>query len=124
MGHSISEIVRQLGFSWSTVSRVYQEYMDYGQKISDWANCKRQLALTVRGERRLRRIVRSQRRQTLAQIITQLKDGTSRKFRKWIEGLSLHRMGFGSRRLTRVPLLNVRRLTARLTWQESTDTGV
>ncbi|GFT99496.1 uncharacterized protein TNCV_3239431 [Trichonephila clavipes] len=36
MGHSISEIVRQLGFSRSTVSGVYQEYMDGGQKISHW----------------------------------------------------------------------------------------
>ena len=31
MGRSVSEIVRQLGFSRSTVSRVYQEYMD-GEK--------------------------------------------------------------------------------------------
>ncbi|GFX51535.1 hypothetical protein TNCV_5012391 [Trichonephila clavipes] len=34
MGHSISEIVRQLGFSRSTASRVYQEYMDGGQKLA------------------------------------------------------------------------------------------
>ncbi|GFT10980.1 hypothetical protein TNCV_1945271 [Trichonephila clavipes] len=33
MGHSISESVKQLGFSRSTVSRVYQEYMDGGQKL-------------------------------------------------------------------------------------------
>ncbi|GFU40614.1 hypothetical protein TNCV_3230071 [Trichonephila clavipes] len=52
MGHSISKIIRQLGFS--TVSRVYQEYTDDGQKANDWENCKGQLALTVRGERRLR----------------------------------------------------------------------
>ncbi|GFV42133.1 HTH_Tnp_Tc3_2 domain-containing protein [Trichonephila clavipes] len=32
MRHSISEIFRQLGFSRSTVSRVYQEYIDSGQK--------------------------------------------------------------------------------------------
>ncbi|GFX17205.1 uncharacterized protein TNCV_2857281 [Trichonephila clavipes] len=48
MGHSISEIIRQLGFSKSTVSRVYQEHMDGGQKTSDLANFKGQLALTVR----------------------------------------------------------------------------
>ncbi|GFV99889.1 hypothetical protein TNCV_5082481 [Trichonephila clavipes] len=44
MGHLISEIVTQLGFSRSKVSRVYQEYMDGGQKTSYRA---RQLALTV-----------------------------------------------------------------------------
>ncbi|GFX14363.1 uncharacterized protein TNCV_1768571 [Trichonephila clavipes] len=60
MGHSISEIVRQLGFSRSAVSRKYQKYMDGGQKTSDKVNCKGQLVLTELGERQLRRIVRSQ----------------------------------------------------------------
>lgn len=116
MGHSISEIVRQLGFSRSTVSRVYQEYMDGGKKTSDRANCKGQLALTVRGERRLRRIVRSQRSQTLAQITTQLNDGASRTVSKRTVQRSLHRMGFGSRRPTRVPLLYTCHRAARLAW--------
>ncbi|GFX78150.1 transposable element Tcb2 transposase [Trichonephila clavipes] len=34
MGHSISEIVRQIGFSRLTVSKTYQEYMDDGQKLA------------------------------------------------------------------------------------------
>ncbi|GFY27649.1 HTH_Tnp_Tc3_2 domain-containing protein [Trichonephila clavipes] len=97
MGYLISEIVRQLGFSRSTVARVYQEYMDGGQKTRDWANYKGILALTVRGERRIRRIVRSQRRQTLAQITTQLNDGANRTISKWNVQRSFHRMGFGSR---------------------------
>ncbi|GFV21080.1 hypothetical protein TNCV_1568761 [Trichonephila clavipes] len=51
--------------------------MDGGQKTSDRANCKGQLVFTGRGERRLRRIVRSLRSQKLAQITTQLNDGAS-----------------------------------------------
>ncbi|GFY13578.1 transposable element Tcb2 transposase [Trichonephila clavipes] len=47
MGHLISEIVRRLGFSRSTVSRVYQECMEGGQKTSDWVNCTGKLSLTV-----------------------------------------------------------------------------
>ncbi|GFT65899.1 hypothetical protein TNCV_772141 [Trichonephila clavipes] len=46
------------GFPRSTVSSVYQEYMDGGQNTSDRANCKGLLILTMRGKRRLRRIVR------------------------------------------------------------------
>ncbi|GFX07701.1 HTH_Tnp_Tc3_2 domain-containing protein [Trichonephila clavipes] len=61
MGHSISKIVRKLRIPRSTMSRVYQEYMDGGQKTSDRANYKRQLALTVRRERWFKHIVRSQR---------------------------------------------------------------
>ncbi|GFX33646.1 uncharacterized protein TNCV_1933131 [Trichonephila clavipes] len=84
MGHSIFEIVRQLGFSRLTVSTVYQEYVDDRQKTSDWASCKGKFALTVRGERRLRRIVRSQRSQTsYAQITTHLNNGASGTVSKW-----------------------------------------
>ncbi|PRD21338.1 UNVERIFIED_CONTAM: hypothetical protein NCL1_51997 [Trichonephila clavipes] len=116
MGHSISEIVRQLGFSWSTVSKVYQGYMDGGQKSSDRANFKGQLAFTVHCERRLRRIVHSQRSQALAQITLQLNVGASRTVNKRTAQRSLNRMGFGSRRPTRVPLLNACYQSARLAW--------
>ncbi|GFX20184.1 HTH_Tnp_Tc3_2 domain-containing protein [Trichonephila clavipes] len=84
-----------------------------GQKTSDRANCKGQLAFTVRGERRHRRIVRSQ---TLARITTQLNYGASRAVSKRTAQRSLHPMDFGSRRPTRVPLLNARHRAARLTW--------
>ncbi|GFV26718.1 HTH_Tnp_Tc3_2 domain-containing protein [Trichonephila clavipes] len=114
MGHSISEIVRQLEFSRSTMPRMYQEYMGEGQKTSDRANCKGKLALTVRGERRFRRSVRSQPNQALAQITTQLNGDASRTVSKWTVECSLHRMGFRSRRPTRVPLLNALHRNVRL----------
>ncbi|GFV24593.1 HTH_Tnp_Tc3_2 domain-containing protein [Trichonephila clavipes] len=78
----------------------------------------------VRGERRLRRIVRSQRSQTLAQITTQLNDGASCSVSKWTMQRSLHRIGFGSRRPSRVPLHNARHRAVRRAWEESTETGV
>ncbi|GFT32468.1 hypothetical protein TNCV_4484661 [Trichonephila clavipes] len=40
MGHSISEIVRQLEFTKPTVSRVYQKYMNAGPKTSKQAKDK------------------------------------------------------------------------------------
>ncbi|GFU64688.1 HTH_Tnp_Tc3_2 domain-containing protein [Trichonephila clavipes] len=86
------------------------------KKLAIRQTAKEQLALTVRGERRLRRIVRSQRNQTLAQITTQLNDGASRTVSKWTAQSSLHRMGFESRRPKRVPLLNARHWAACLAW--------
>ncbi|GFU55799.1 hypothetical protein TNCV_753371 [Trichonephila clavipes] len=47
MGQSVSEIIRQLEFLRSTVSRVYQEYMMPDKKTSSRKNCKDQLALTL-----------------------------------------------------------------------------
>ncbi|GFT18327.1 HTH_Tnp_Tc3_2 domain-containing protein [Trichonephila clavipes] len=124
MGHSISEIVRNVGFSRWTASSVYQEYMDGGQKkkTSDGANCE-ELALTVPGERRLRGIVRRQRSQTLATIATHLKDGASRSVSKRTGQRSLHSMGFGSHRPTRVPLLNAHHRAAHLACAEELRAG-
>ncbi|GFV35662.1 HTH_Tnp_Tc3_2 domain-containing protein [Trichonephila clavipes] len=124
MVHSISEIVRQLGFSRLTVSRIYQEYTDGGQKTSDRSNCRGQLVLKIRGEIRLKRIIRSQRSQTLAKITIQLNDGANRTVSKWTMQRLLHRMCFRSHRPTRVPLLNARLRAARLAWQKSTETEV
>ncbi|GFS81274.1 HTH_Tnp_Tc3_2 domain-containing protein [Trichonephila clavipes] len=88
-----------------------------GQKTSDRANCKGQLALTLLGERQLRCIVRSQRSQTFAQITTQLDDSASRTICKRTVQRSLHRMvKVGSRRPKREPLLNARHRVARLAW--------
>ncbi|GFX48569.1 hypothetical protein TNCV_584671 [Trichonephila clavipes] len=67
------------------------------KNYSDRANCVGQFALTVRGERRLRRILRSQRRQALTQITTQLNDSASRTVSKQTVQHSFHRMSFGSR---------------------------
>ncbi|GFW74287.1 hypothetical protein TNCV_2524901 [Trichonephila clavipes] len=77
--------------------------MEDGQKTSVRANWKGQLTLTVRGEKRPRRIARSQRSQILAQITPRLKDGASCTVSKWIVQCSLHRMGVRSHRTTIVP---------------------
>ncbi|GBM20511.1 hypothetical protein AVEN_61053-1 [Araneus ventricosus] len=87
-----------------------------GKKANDRSNCKGQLALNELGVRRLSHIVRNQRSQTLAQINTQLNQGASRTVSKRTVQRSLHRMGFGSRRPTRIPLLNARHWAARLAW--------
>ncbi|GFW93781.1 HTH_Tnp_Tc3_2 domain-containing protein [Trichonephila clavipes] len=125
MGHSISEIVRQLGFSWSTVSKVYQGYMDSGQKSSDRANCKGQLAFTVHCERRLRRIVHSQRSQALAQITLQLNVGAGRTVNKRTAQRSLNLMGFGGAVDLREYHCSMLAISLHvLPGQKSTETGV
>ncbi|GFT01714.1 HTH_Tnp_Tc3_2 domain-containing protein [Trichonephila clavipes] len=70
----------------------------------------------MRGERRLRCIVGSQRSQTLAHIATQFNDGASRTVSKRTVQRSFHSMGFGSDRPTRVPLFNARYRAVPLVW--------
>ncbi|GBM30372.1 hypothetical protein AVEN_21486-1 [Araneus ventricosus] len=72
--------------------------------------------MNERGVRRLSRIVRSQRSQTLAQITKQLNQGASRTISKRTVQRSFHRMGFGNRRPTGVPLLKVLHRAACLAW--------
>ncbi|GFX40057.1 HTH_Tnp_Tc3_2 domain-containing protein [Trichonephila clavipes] len=63
--------------------------------------------------------------QTLAQFTTQLNDRASRTVSKRTVQHSLHRMGFGSRQRTRVPLLNILHRSARLAWaREHRDRSV
>ncbi|GFU58178.1 HTH_Tnp_Tc3_2 domain-containing protein [Trichonephila clavipes] len=70
-------------------------------------------------------IVRHQRSQTLAQITTQLNDGASCTVSKLTAQSSLHRMGFGSRRPTRIPLLSARHRAELLAWaREHSDWSV
>ncbi|GFW25446.1 HTH_Tnp_Tc3_2 domain-containing protein [Trichonephila clavipes] len=52
----------------------------------------------------------------IAQITTQLNQGASCRVSKRTVQRSLHRMGFGNRRPTRVPLLNAHHRAARLAW--------
>ncbi|GFV45085.1 HTH_Tnp_Tc3_2 domain-containing protein [Trichonephila clavipes] len=145
-------MVGQLGFSRSTVSRIYQEYMGDGEKKEKIAigqtatvalsapsnpaphnagvyviplDCKGQLALTVHGERQLRCIVHIQQSQTLAQINTQFNDGANCTVSKRTGLPSLHCVGFGSSQHTRVSLLNACHRAARLACaREHRDWGV
>ncbi|GFY14373.1 HTH_Tnp_Tc3_2 domain-containing protein [Trichonephila clavipes] len=95
MVHSISEIVRQLGFVRSIVSRVYQEYICGGQKTGDRENCEGELA---------------------SSNYQKLNDDASRIDSKQDVQRSLYSMGFGSRQPTRLSLLKARHRVARLAW--------
>ncbi|GFY23559.1 transposable element Tcb2 transposase [Trichonephila clavipes] len=69
---------------------------------ADCNHCNPPGMKNVRGERRLRRNVRSHGSQELTQITTKFNDG--------------HRIGFGIRQPTRVTLVNVCHQAARLAW--------
>lgn len=69
-----------------------------------------------RGERRLVRIVRSDRRATLPQITNNYNNGDQKKVSQHTVQRSLLRMGLRSRRPSRVPLLTAHHRQQRLQW--------
>ncbi|ROL52036.1 hypothetical protein DPX16_23528 [Anabarilius grahami] len=81
-----------------------------GQSISKTAalvGCSLSAVIDARGERRLGRVVRSNRRATVAQIAQEVNAGSDWMVSEYTVHRSLLRMGLNSHRPVRVPILTL-----------------
>ncbi len=69
-GLSISKTADQLGFSRTTISSVYREWSKKEKISSGRQLCGRKCLVDVRGQRRMGRLVRDDRKATVTQPIT------------------------------------------------------
>ncbi len=69
-GLSISETADLLGFSHTTISSVYREWSEKEKISSERQLCGRKCLVDVRGQRRMGRLVRDDRKTTVTQITT------------------------------------------------------
>ncbi len=107
-GLSISKTDDLLESSRATISRVHREWYEKEKISSEQQLCGRKCLVEVRGQMRMGRLVREDRKATVTQITTRYNQGMQNIISERTTHRTLKQMGYSSRRSHRVPLLSAK----------------
>ncbi len=91
-----------------------EEWSDKENISSEQQLCGRKCLVDVRGQKRMGRLVRDDRKATVTQIITRYKQGMQNTISECTTRRTLKQVGYSSRRPHRVPLLSAKNRKQRL----------
>ncbi len=116
---SISETADLLGFSHTTISSVYREWSEKEKISSERQLCGWTCLVDVRGQRRMDRLVRDDRKTTVTQITTRYNQDLQNTISEHTTHRTLKQMDSSSRRPHRVPLRSDKNSTRRIQFTQT-----